>query len=48
MRLDETKAHRRAEGRRSEGRVKEPLERVVPATGQGERDGKGGRFGYQG
>jgi len=39
---------RRAEGRRSDGRVKEPLERVVPATGQGERDGKGGRFGYQG
>lgn len=38
---------RRAEGR-SDGRVKEPLERVVPATGQGERDGKGGRFGYQG
>jgi hypothetical protein len=47
MRRDETKAHRRAEGR-SDGRVKEPLERVVPATGQGERDGKGGRFGYQG
>lgn len=38
---------RRAEGR-SDDQVEESLERVVPATGQGERDGKGGRFGHQG